>query len=192
MRATLQIYSSSPDGWRQLHDLRLFFETSVARQLAHQVTDEQLKALKDILADQRNFLDRSEIRSFAEADIAFHRALVEFLDNPFLGLLAEGFGGWLITPLYASMQVRRQSERSYTAHVAVFEALKKRNSDLAEQAMRSHLEEMRSIYQVDLMAAREAREGEEAFAAMDQAVPAQPGEQEFPSMPFGMPERAPG
>ena len=45
--------------------------------------------------------------------------------------------------------------------------------------MRSHLEEMRSIYQVDLMAAREAREGEEAFAAMDQAVPAQPGEQEF-------------
>ena len=192
MRATLQIYSSSPDGWRQLHDLRLFFETSVARQLAHQVTDEQLKALKDILADQRNFLDRSEIRSFAEADIAFHRALVEFLDNPFLGLLAEGFGGWLITPLYASMQVRRQSERSYTAHVAVFEALKKRNSDLAEQAMRSHLEEMRSIYQVDLMAAREAREGEEAFAAMDQAVPAQTGEQEFPSMPFGMPERAPG
>lgn len=192
MRATLQIYSSSPDGWRQLHDLRLFFETSVARQLARQVTDDQLRSLRDILVNQRNFLDRSEIRSFAEADIAFHRALVEFMGNPFLGLLAEGFGGWLITPLYASMQVRRQSERSYTAHVVVLEALKERNPDLAEQAMRLHLEEMRGIYLVDLMAARAAGEGGEDFAPLDPASPSQPDEQEFPPLKFGAPERAPG
>lgn len=156
MRATLQIYSSSPDGWRQLHDLRLFFETSVARQLAHSVTDAQLGQLEEVLERQRQFLDQSEIRSFAEADIAFHRLLVEFLGNPFLGLLAEGFAGWLITPLYASMQVRQQSERSYTAHQAVFEALNRRDPDGAEQAMRSHLEEMRAIYQVDLMAETQA------------------------------------
>ncbi|WP_277424289.1 FCD domain-containing protein [Desulfovibrio sp. ZJ200] len=151
MRATLQIYSSSPDGWRQLHDLRLFFETSVARQLAHSITDEQLGQLEEVLESQRHFLEHSEIRSFAEADIAFHRLLVEFLGNPFLGLLAEGFAGWLITPLYASMQVRRQSERSCTAHQAVFEALTRRDPDGAEQAMRLHLEEMRAIYQVDTM-----------------------------------------
>lgn len=156
MRATLQIYSSSPDGWRQLHDLRLFFETSVARQLAHSVTDEQLGRLQEVMDRQRHFLDQSEIRSFAEADIAFHRLLVEFLGNPFLGLLAEGFAGWLITPLYASMQVRQQSERSYTAHQAVFAALTRRDPDSAEQAMRSHLEEMRAIYQVDLMAEAQA------------------------------------
>ncbi|WP_165174461.1 FCD domain-containing protein [Desulfovibrio sp. ZJ369] len=151
MRATLQIYSSSPDGWRQLHDLRLFFETSVARQLAHSITDAQLGQLEEVLESQRHFLEHSEIRSFAEADIAFHRLLVEFLGNPFLGLLAEGFAGWLITPLYASMQVRRQSERSCTAHQAVFEALTRRDPDGAEQAMRLHLEEMRAIYQVDPM-----------------------------------------
>ena len=34
MRATLEIYSSSADGWRQLHDLRLFFETAVVRRMA--------------------------------------------------------------------------------------------------------------------------------------------------------------
>lgn len=158
MRATLQIYSSSADGWRQLHDLRLFFETSVARQLALHVTDTQLAALEEILANQRRFLDASEIRSFAEADIDFHRSLVEFLGNPFMGLLAEGFAGWLITPLYASMQVRRQSERSYKAHMAVFKALQKRNADMAEKAMRAHLEEMRGIYQVDLMTGANRKE----------------------------------
>ncbi len=64
---------------------------------------------------------------------------------------AEGFGGWLITPLYASLQVRRQSERSYRAHRKICQALKKRDPDLAEQCMRTHLGEMRNMYMVDVM-----------------------------------------
>lgn len=152
MRATLEIYSSSPDGWRQLHDLRLFFETAVVRRMAKEITDAQLTELDTMLKNQRRLLDAGEIRAFAEADIDFHRYLVECLGNNFLGLLAEGFAGWLITPLYASMQVRRQSERSYKAHLGVYEALIKRDPDLAERAMSSHLEEMRGIYQVDVMA----------------------------------------
>ena len=151
MRATLDIYSNSAEGWRQLHDVRLFFEAAVVRHMARTVTDQQLA----VLQDQRRLLDASEIRAFAEADIDFHRYLVECVGNSFLGLLADGFAGWLITPLYASMQVRRQSERSYRAHLAVFEALQKRDSDLAEAALRVHLEEMRDIYQVDVMAAPE-------------------------------------
>ena len=82
------------------------------------------------------------------------------MDNNFLGLLAEGFAGWLITPLYASLQVRKQSERSYRAHVGVFEALKKRDPDLAEKAMRAHLDEMRGIYQVDVMVDDKKEQGE--------------------------------
>ena len=96
-----------------------------------------------------------------EADIDFHRYLVECMDNNFLGLLAEGFAGWLITPLYASLQVRKQSERSYRAHVGVYEALKKRDPDLAEKAMRAHLDEMRGIYQVDVMVEEKVEQGEE-------------------------------
>ena len=155
MRATLDIYSNSAEGWRQLHDVRLFFEAAVVRHMARTVTDQQLAVLQEMLQNQRRLLDASEIRAFAEADIDFHRYLVECVGNSFLGLLADGFAGWLITPLYASMQVRRQSERSYRAHLAVFEALQKRDSDLAEAALRVHLEEMRDIYQVDVMAAPE-------------------------------------
>ena len=47
--------------------------------------------------------------------------------------------------------MRKQSERSYRAHLGVYEALKKRDPDLAEKAMRVHLDEMRGIYQVDVM-----------------------------------------
>lgn len=150
MQTTLQVYSGLPDGWRQLHDVRLFFESSVVRQLAHQITNENLATLRTILQNQRSFLDNSEIRSFAEADIAFHYTLVESLGNSFLSLLAEGFADWLITPLYASVQIRRQSEICYSAHMAIFEALEKRDSEAAEQAMRDHLEEMRTLYQTGI------------------------------------------
>ncbi len=73
MRATLDIYSSSAEGWQQLHDVRLFFETAVVRHMARTVTDEQLASLQNLLDNQRKLLDASEIRAFAEADIDFHR-----------------------------------------------------------------------------------------------------------------------
>ena len=128
--------------------------------MALEATDEHLTHIDELLQNQRRLLDASEIRAFAEADIDFHRYLVECMGNNFLGLLAEGFAGWLITPLYASLQVRKQSERSYRAHVGVYEALKKHDPDLAEKAMRAHLDEMRGIYQVDVMVDDKAEQGE--------------------------------
>ena len=98
MRATLDIYSNSAEGWRQLHDVRLFFEAAVVRHMARTVTDQQLAVLQEMLQNQRRLLDASEIRAFAEADIDFHRYLVECVGNSFLNcwpmvLLAD------ITPL---------------------------------------------------------------------------------------------
>ena len=49
------------------------------------------------------------------------------------------------------MQVRKQSELAYNAHVRIYEALQQRDADAAEKAMRAHLGEMRGIYQVDVM-----------------------------------------
>ena len=146
VRASLQIYSSSTDGWRHVHGLRLLFETAVVRRLAAQVTDAQALFLRGILEKQRNFLDEGEIRAFSEADIEFHCALVECLENPFMDRLARGFGGWLISPLYQSMQMSEQSERSYRAHAEVLDWLEKHDPTRAEEAMREHLEEMGEIY----------------------------------------------
>ena len=159
MRATMEIYSSTHDGWRQMHELRQFFETAVARRMARHMTDEQMVELERILQKLRGLLDDSAIREFAEADIEFHRYLVNCVGNNFLDIVSDGFAGWLITPLYASMQVRQQSELAYEAHVRIFEALKKRDADAAEEAMRAHLEEMRGIYQVDVMSGTEKKPG---------------------------------
>lgn len=157
MRATMEIYSSTHDGWRHMHDLRQFFETAVARHAARHMTDENMAELERILQRQRSLLDNSEVREFAEADIDFHRYLVHCVGNNFLDIVSDGFSGWLITPLYASMQVRKQSELAYQAHVQIYEALKKRDADAAENAMRAHLGEMRGIYQVDVMSETEKK-----------------------------------
>lgn len=151
MRATLQVYSSTPDGWRQLLDTRQFFEMSAVRQLAQRVTEKQIASLRAILDRQQESLDRSKIRAFALADIDFHRTMVECLDNPFLSLLAQAFGDWLLTPMYASMQVRQQSELCFQAHSSILEAVIARDPDQAEQKMWQHLVEMRRFYQEDMM-----------------------------------------
>lgn len=147
MKDTLQVYSRTPEGWRQLQDLRVLFETAIGRQVARTITQEQLSILRKILDNQARFLERAELRAFAEADISFHRTLVDFMGNSFLGILAEGFGGWLITPLFASMKVYSLGKTSYAAHLRIFEALERRDPDATELAMREHLERVHALYQ---------------------------------------------
>ena len=43
----------------------------------------------------------------------------------------------------------------------IYEALKKRDADAAEDAMRAHLGEMRGIYQVDVMSEAEKKTGKD-------------------------------
>jgi Transcriptional regulator containing PAS, AAA-type ATPase, and DNA-binding domains len=45
--------------------------------MALEATDEQLAHIDELLQNQRRLLDATEIRAFAEADIDFHRYLVE-------------------------------------------------------------------------------------------------------------------
>lgn len=149
MKDALQIYSSSADGWRQLQNVRMLFEVAVVRELARSITEGQLATLKQILTEQDAHLKKADYQAFADADIRFHCLLVEFLANPFLGLLAESFAEWLITPLFTSVKVCKQGERFCAAHKHVLTALAQRNSDEAENAMREHLETAHAIYQSD-------------------------------------------
>jgi len=159
LRSTLEIYASSNEGWRQIHDLRLFFEASVVRQIASHISDTQLAKLRHILEEQHLCMEQSKLFAFVESDVAFHHAMVDCLGNPFLSMLAEGFKDWLIPSMYASMQVCSQIERSYRAHMVVFHALEKRDAALAEQSIRHHLEEMRTFYQRDLSQMDKKAEG---------------------------------
>lgn len=149
MKVALQIYSSSADGWRQLQNVRMLFEVAVVRELAHIITETQLATLKQILKEQHGHLKKADYKAFADADIRFHFLLVEFLANPFLGLLAESFAEWLITPLFTSVKVCNQGECFCAAHLNILDALAQRNSDEAERAMREHLKTAHAIYQSD-------------------------------------------
>lgn len=143
----LEIYSGTPTGWRQLFALRFVIEISLTRLLAGSMTDSQMNNLKKMLEVQRSLLDAGNIRDFATEDIRFHRYLVRCMNSKLLALLAENFSRWLVAPLYASMRMQSQGERTYAAHCAIYQALQERSPDMAEKSMRTHLEEMRILYQ---------------------------------------------
>ena len=95
--------------------------------------------------------------TFVEADLRFHRALVEAVDSPRLTRLYTGLSGEIhLSMVQAQYALGR--DRIVAEHRAVLDALNRAEPDAAETLMRSHLEGARDALaeQFDIITDRPA------------------------------------
>lgn len=127
----------------EMMDLRLQIETFCARRLADsggglQEVRQRLKEMESAGAD---------LGKFADADIAFHLALIEASGHR---LFVEVAGA--VLPVLGKRFARtthrdvRTARRVLREHRAIFKALRSGDADTAEAAMRSHLETSRGQF----------------------------------------------
>jgi DNA-binding FadR family transcriptional regulator len=79
--------------------------------------------------------------AFIRSDVAFHYCLAGMMRNPAFLALHDAMSTWLLEQRRFALMEPGEDQRSYEAHASIFAALKKRDPDAAEAAMRSHLEE---------------------------------------------------
>jgi DNA-binding GntR family transcriptional regulator len=113
----------------------------------------------------------SAIRSYVELDRAFHCRLVELADNDQLGAAMDSINMRLF--VWQDGVVRSPAE-TIPEHLAILEALRRRDPDGAEAAMRLHIR--RSLDQLQ-------REAEAEEAAVGEPRP-------WPTRPVGVSVRA--
>lgn len=131
-------------GQEYFQQARAFLEIGLARFAAAKATPEDLRKMEEALAANEEAIGNIEL--FKETDIAFHYVLAEIPRNPIFVALHQAMAAWLTDQRSTTLQAPGQDRIAFEAHEKIFEAIRKREPDLAEQAMEQHLEQLFAVY----------------------------------------------
>lgn len=137
MRPAVQQMLSSAEGQRQLQGVRLFMEVGLVRNAAENATAEQLQELEQALEANRKMIGNPS--GFIRTDVEFHFVFARIIGNPAFVALHEAMSSWLLQQRQIALSEPGEDRRGYKAHARIFAAVKDRDPDEAEKAMRDHL-----------------------------------------------------
>ncbi len=125
-----------PGGLKNLFDTRILVEAALVRQAALHAGKDDLAALRQALEENGAAVGDSE--RFWRTDMEFHGVLYRITGNPVLPAIHEAFTTWL-SPYWRKPRPPEDSQSNHQAHKGIFEAILMRDSDAAEERLRSHL-----------------------------------------------------
>jgi GntR family transcriptional repressor for pyruvate dehydrogenase complex len=142
----LMVKIGQQEGAPYLAELRLILEPGIAALAATRVTDEDLAGLRETVA----VMDRAQKdpAAYIEADLDFHLALAEAAANPLILSLIDSIVGLLREQRIKIFNVEGGPQRGQFHHKRIFEAMERRDPELARNAMRAHLEQVRDDSQL--------------------------------------------
>ncbi|PSJ45207.1 hypothetical protein C7H85_11135 [Zobellella endophytica] len=122
-----------------LEGAREMLEREIAYSAASKATEADIVKLEGLLAVMN---DNSNVNESLAADYDFHRHLAYMTQNPVIILIIQGLASVLKEVVHRRRVLVRQSqssmEKTNGSHVAVIEALRKRDPEAAKQAMDTH------------------------------------------------------
>jgi GntR family transcriptional regulator, transcriptional repressor for pyruvate dehydrogenase complex len=127
----------------ELLDVRRMLEPALAARAAVHATDEEIAHLEEILRRQRERTARGE--STIEEDSEFHYSIALAARNSVVRALLDVLMDLLRETRARSLQVDGRLERSLAGHRRILDAIKRRDAEGAERAVRQHLDEIESI-----------------------------------------------
>ena len=122
---------------RSLHEVRTIVEPAAVRLAAERHTEEDLARLDDALAAMSVAADP---QSAVDADLAFHRALLDATHNELLTRMQTVLESALAARDQLVHGTSKHSDDPGPSHRAVLDGVRARDLDAAEAAMRSLLE----------------------------------------------------
>jgi DNA-binding FadR family transcriptional regulator len=127
-----------PNGVRDLYETRIFVEAALVRHAALHARRKDIEALARALADNEAAVADSE--RFYATDMSFHAVLYDIPGNPILPAVHRAFTEWL-APHWLKMPRSPERNRVNLArHRDICDAIRERDPDAAEAALRAHLQ----------------------------------------------------
>lgn len=129
------------DGTAHLAELRQILEPEIAALAASRIEEQLLASMKEAVAT----MDRSlhDPDSYVEADLDFHLALAEAVENPLVLSLLDSIVGMLREQRSRIFNVDGGPERGQFHHKRILRAIERHDSEAAREAMRAHLQQIR-------------------------------------------------
>ncbi|MFT4148576.1 MAG: FCD domain-containing protein [Paracoccaceae bacterium] len=135
---------SRTEGVRRFQQTRAFVEVAIAREAARLATNTDIAALAALLAV--NEASANDVAAFAASDDAFHYRIASIAQNPLLDALYQIVLELLEDQRRMSLSHPQALQKAIAAHRAIYEAIRDRDADRAEAAMRQHLATVEETY----------------------------------------------
>ncbi|QPI42280.1 MULTISPECIES: GntR family transcriptional regulator [Pectobacterium] len=126
--------------------IRQALECAIVRRAAEMVTDEQLLTLEHNLRRQELAAQNEQVREFLSLDDSFHQLLIQIANCPLAWETIESIKATMDRVRFLSLSQVSPPPSLIQQHYLIFSALKARDPDAAEKAIREHLQEM--IYSI--------------------------------------------
>ena len=131
------------DELQDIMEARTIIEESLAGLAAERGTDDQIKDIGTAVQMMRDAIARGD--SILEADMAFHIAVSKAAQNGVLLNAVQLLRNLMRQWIFHKLLIPHVPETVLKRHVAIYKAIAARKPSAARSAMRSHLEETRTL-----------------------------------------------
>ncbi len=128
----------------QIIEVRLINEPFGARLAAEQANDADLADLADVLKRAKHWASLRNVENMMLLDREFHLLIARAAKNDVLTELLRNLHERSLRFWFISLNAPTQYEAVQNEHAAILDAIKRRNPDNAEAAMRKHIESFRA------------------------------------------------
>ncbi|KIP19966.1 L-lactate utilization operon repressor [Anoxybacillus ayderensis] len=131
-----------------LLEVRKLLEVGAAGVAAKRRTDEDLRAMQSALTQMREAIGDEELGE--KADFLFHMAIASATKNPLLVSLMNNVSGMMMETMRETRRIwlfakQATTEQLLEDHIAIFEAIREQNAELAQERMKDHLEHVEKV-----------------------------------------------
>jgi len=124
----------------QIIQVRLINEPYGARLAAERADDSELAELDDVLVRARHWASLRNIEKIMLLDREFHLLIARAAKNDVLTELLRNLHERSLRFWFISLNAPKQYERVLDEHTAILEAIRQRDADKADAAMRGHIQ----------------------------------------------------
>ncbi len=125
-----------------ISELRKLAEPYIARRAAETITPEALARLEEIHEECRQLIRQGKSLVGAEAEIMFHVYLARLTNNSIIWVIMDFVNNMLAEIKMAMKPGLDFSHQVLAAHQKILDAIRDRDPDRAEAAMRDHIQEV--------------------------------------------------
>ena len=123
----------------EIEEVRATLEGMLTRRAATRASADTLIELEKVLAEMRRRVEEKDALGYTELNARFHQLIWAAADHKTASRLVGGLKSQSIRFQYRTILRPARTESSLREHEAIFTALKTRDPDAAEAAMREHL-----------------------------------------------------
>lgn len=141
---TSGILRSSSESLDELKEARLLFELQMVRLATQRASAAAIKKLEDRYHAHVDSLTDSD--AFLKNDALFHREIAAMTGNTIFANLSQALIEWLAEFHQELVRLPGAENMTLSEHASILDAIRARDADAAETAMRIHLTRANSLY----------------------------------------------